>query len=248
MMNPDGSPMTKRQVIVERRGAFKWLPVICSNDLEHGSWWFVWGSLFTALCAIYPIYTKNAQRDAHNDDFLPVTDFDLTWAMVICSGVFFTLGSLAFVRAFSEPPQQPLLHNYKHFQTDELLGAWLFLIGTVPGVPYMLIFFLIQPTAFYFFGMIAAVVFVLASYLFVASCYPSDKVNHVTLLTSHISLMVTLPPSRLRNMIMWCCHSSSRCLDLRCGLSNTWRMTGWLARGSSSGPMCSSPSDPSFSS
>eukprot|EP00599_Poterioochromonas_sp_BG-1_P003251 CAMPEP_0173135606 /NCGR_PEP_ID=MMETSP1105-20130129/1994_1 /TAXON_ID=2985 /ORGANISM="Ochromonas sp., Strain BG-1" /LENGTH=485 /DNA_ID=CAMNT_0014047641 /DNA_START=1 /DNA_END=1458 /DNA_ORIENTATION=- len=174
-MNPDGSPMTKRQVIVERRGAFKWLPVICSNDLEHGSWWFVWGSLFTALCAIYPIYTKNAQRDAHNDDFLPVTDFDLTWAMVICSGVFFTLGSLAFVRAFSEPPQQPLLHNYKHFQTDELLGAWLFLIGTVPGVPYMLIFFLIQPTAFYFFGMLAAVVFVLASYLFVASCYPSDK-------------------------------------------------------------------------
>jgi hypothetical protein len=177
MRNPDGSAMSKAQVIVARRGAFRWLPVLCSNDLEHGSWWFVWGSLLTALCAIYPIYTKEAQHNQHNDDFLPATDFDLTWALVIISGVFFTFGSLAFVRAFSEPPQEPLLKDYKHFQTDELLGAWFFLLGTFPAIPYMLIFFLIQPNAFYFFSLIAAIVFVLASYLFVAACYPSDKVR-----------------------------------------------------------------------
>jgi hypothetical protein len=176
MRNPDGTPMTKKQVIVVRRGAFRWLPVLCSNDLEHGSWWFVWGSLLTALCAIYPIYTKEAQKSQHHDDFLPATDFDLTWALVIISGVFFTFGSLAFVRAFSEPPQEPLFKTYKHFQTDELLGAWFFLFGTFPAIPYMLIFFLIQPNAFYFFSLIAAIVFVLASYLFVAACYPSDKV------------------------------------------------------------------------
>jgi hypothetical protein len=178
LYNPDGSPMTKKQVILQRRGAFLWLPVFCSNDLEHGSWWFVWGSLLTAVCAIYPIYLRNEAKAQQNDDLLPATDFDLTWAMVIISGLFFTFGSIAFVRAFSEPAPPPLLKDWKHFQTDELLGAWMFLIGCVPGIPYMLIYFLISPSAFYFFGMLAAAVFVFASYLFVAACYPTDKVRN----------------------------------------------------------------------
>jgi hypothetical protein len=38
MMRADGTPMTRREVIKKRRGAFKWLPVLCSNDLVHGSW------------------------------------------------------------------------------------------------------------------------------------------------------------------------------------------------------------------
>ena len=37
----------------------------------------------------------------------------------------------------------------KHFRTDELLGAWLFLFGTVPAVPYTLVFFLIDPSFTY---------------------------------------------------------------------------------------------------
>ncbi len=28
----------KKEIIRKRRGAFKWLPVLCSNDLVHGSW------------------------------------------------------------------------------------------------------------------------------------------------------------------------------------------------------------------
>lgn len=178
MYNPDGTPMTKNQVIIQRRGAFLWLPVLFSNDLEHGSWWFVLGSLLTALCAVYPIAQREMAKEQNNDDLLPATDFDLTWAMIIISGVFFTFGSLAFVRAFSEPAPVPLLKDYKHFQTDELLGAWLFLFGTVPAVPYMLVYFLIAPSAFYFFGLCGAIVFVFASYLFVAACYPSDKVEN----------------------------------------------------------------------
>ena len=176
LRKPDGTPYTRQEVIIERRGVFKWLPVLCSNDLVHGSWWFVWGSVVTALTAVYPIINKEVTHDIHNDDVLPATDFEITWAMLIISGLFFTLGSLAFVRAFEEPPKQPLFHNYKHFQTDELLGAWFFLFGTMPAVPYMGVFFLITPSAFYFFGTVAAGVFVLASYLFVVSCYPSDKV------------------------------------------------------------------------
>jgi len=34
----DGTPMSKKEVIVMRRGFFKSWPVYCSNDLVHGSW------------------------------------------------------------------------------------------------------------------------------------------------------------------------------------------------------------------
>lgn len=68
-------------------------------------------------------------------DTLPQLDFKLTWALLIFSGFFFTLGSIAFVRAFEEPPKRPIFYWYKHCQTDELLGAWLFLVGTIPAVP-----------------------------------------------------------------------------------------------------------------
>ncbi len=177
MRRPDGTPMTRQEVIVQRRGAFRWLPVLCSNDLVHGSWWFTWGSLFTAIFAIYPLCSNSLTGYDQQDDILPTSDFEITWAMMIISGCFFTLGSLAFVRAFEEPPKRALFYYYKHLQSDELLGAWMFLFGTVPFVPYMLVFFMIQPNAFYFFGTIGAAIFVLGSYLFVASCYPSDKVS-----------------------------------------------------------------------
>jgi hypothetical protein len=178
MRRPDGTPMTRQEVIVQRRGIFKWLPALCSNDLVHGSWWFVWGSLLTSVFAVYPLCSTKISGYQQGDDFLPAADFEITWAMIIISGAFYTLGSLAFVRAFEEPPKRALFYQYKHTQSDELVGAWMFLFGTIPFVFYMLVFFLIQPTAFYFFGMCAASIFVLGCYLFVASCYPQE-VNKV---------------------------------------------------------------------
>ena len=38
MLRADGTPMTRNEVIIMRRGYFVWLPVLCSNDLVHGSW------------------------------------------------------------------------------------------------------------------------------------------------------------------------------------------------------------------
>jgi hypothetical protein len=52
-------------------------------------------------------------------------------------------------RAFEEPPRRALLYWNKHFRTDELLGAWLFLFGTVPAVPYALVYFIIDPSFTY---------------------------------------------------------------------------------------------------
>ena len=41
------------------RGAFLWLPVRYENDLVHGSWWFVWGSLMSTLIPIIPLLDIN---------------------------------------------------------------------------------------------------------------------------------------------------------------------------------------------
>lgn len=189
MRRPDGTPMSRSEVIVQRRGALKWMPVLFSNDLVHGSWWFVVGSAVTMLFSMYPLIQKYSGNYEHNDDILPATDYDVTWALMIISGFFFTLGSLAFVRAFEEPPQRPLFYNHKHFQTDELLGAWFFLFGTAPAIPYMFLFFIFEPSAFFFFGLVAAIVFTYATYLFVAACYPSDKVHKNYVLPMMIRLL-----------------------------------------------------------
>ena len=31
--------LARHEIIRNRRGAFKWLPCLCSNDLVHGSWY-----------------------------------------------------------------------------------------------------------------------------------------------------------------------------------------------------------------
>ena len=38
--------------IIEKRVVFRGLPVLCENDLVHGSWWYFWGS---ALCILIPV-------------------------------------------------------------------------------------------------------------------------------------------------------------------------------------------------
>jgi hypothetical protein len=107
------------------------------------------------------------------DDFMPASDFAITWIMLLVSGMFFTFGSAAFVHGFEEPHKRALFYNYKHFQTDELLASWMFLWGVVPFVPYMLVFFTIEPSAMYFMGLLGTILFVIVSAISVASCYPS---------------------------------------------------------------------------
>lgn len=160
--------MTKRKV-------FRFLPVYCSNDLVHGSWWYVWGSVIATIVAIVPVIDSYLNFFNETDDTLAVFEFNLTWGLLICSGVFFTLGSLAFVRAFEEPKLPPLF-SCRHLATDKLLGAWLFLLGTIPSVPYAVVFFLLYPSELvYLCALVASVVFVLASYFFVLACYPNEN-------------------------------------------------------------------------
>jgi len=126
------------------------------------------------IFAVVPLVQQYLTFYTAHDDFLPAADFTITWVLMIISGLFFTLGSAAFVRAFEEPPKKPLFWYNRHFQSDELLGAWLFLIGTAPSVPYALIFFTLAPSFTYAGLVFIALISVGGCVLFILACYPND--------------------------------------------------------------------------
>jgi len=130
------------------------------------------------LSAILPLIQQYENFYKTHDDLLPPVDFTLTWVLLIFSGFWFTVGSFAFLRAFEEPPRQAFFYWFKHLQTDELLGAWCFMLGTAPAVPYTLVYFIVDPT-FTFLGALAGSgVFVLGSIVFVMASYPSNQTTH----------------------------------------------------------------------
>lgn len=165
----------ERRRIRTARGAFKFLPVYTENDLVHGSWWMVWGSLLGVFICVIPL------MDLYLHFFvLPVNtslaafSSSITWIMCIISSVFFTLGSWIFVRAFKDPAPPPLFGNWYHLQTDELLGAWVFLLAMLPMIPYSIEYIRNYPTQVVYWGMlIMSVIFTAGSAFFVYCCYPS---------------------------------------------------------------------------
>lgn len=167
----------KRLQIFLARGSFEMLPIGKENDMVTGSWWFVWGSLISALMPIpclIDIYSEIF--DTPEDTKLKAFDAASTWIFLILSGAFFTAGSYAFVRAFGDPHRPPLLGNYYHFQTDELLGAWLYLFAVAPGVPFSIVYLGYNMTKLtYWGGLFGSILVVAASYGFVRNSYPSDN-------------------------------------------------------------------------
>jgi len=169
------------QRILHARGAFIYLPVLCSNDLVHGSWWMVWGSLLSALMPIVPLIDIYCPLFKVQEGTVLV-EFSkaLTWVLCIISGVCFTVGSAIYVRAFEDPPLRPLLENIYHFQTDELLASWLFLFAMIPALPYSLLYLVPFPHNLNYIGFfITSILFIAASFFFVYTCYPSKESNHV---------------------------------------------------------------------
>lgn len=182
---------TRRERIIARRGAFKWLPVCCSNDLVHGSWWFVVGSIIATLIPIVPLVDLFYPFWTTTGGSLPLLEDAATFGLLIASGVFFTFGSYAFVRATEEPPLRPLLISWSstHLATDELLAAWLFLFATIPFVPFMAVYVYYNSDVLLYWGcLVASIIFVIATYFFVLACYPSEEARHqiIPYLTSFI--------------------------------------------------------------
>ena len=148
--------------------------------------WFLYGSFFATMISFIPLLKDIIVELEPNDDTLPALSFYETWIMLVISGFFYTLGSYAFVRAFREPQVSPMC-SCKLFSTDELVGAWLFLAGTLPGVPFALMYWSADPSNVIYFALcVAAVVFVILSILFVIACYPSTAIRERKQYVRHI--------------------------------------------------------------
>ena len=139
------------------------------------------GSFFTVIFPIFIIvgnYNAGLSSLSYQDDLLNLVSYDATWILMMVSGFFFTLGSMAFLRAVADPPMKPLFHGGYHLGTDELLGSWCFVFATFPFVPYSLIYLYVDPTSWINYGLFgAAVLAVFGSFIFLANCYPSEEVR-----------------------------------------------------------------------
>ena len=196
---------SRKEQIIAKRGALRWLPVYFENDLVHGSWWFVLGSIYVILTAAIIIANSFDVIIGEDDSVLSRFHYRATWVLMLGSGVFFALGSLAFVRACNEPPLPPLFPNCYHLQSDELLGSWLFTIAAIPFVPCKYSMYVCMDACFltlklhnnnnnttdaliylfeaqsssdqimYLAACCVAVLVIVASYLFVRACYPSTE-------------------------------------------------------------------------
>lgn len=168
------------QRILRARGAFIYLPVLCSNDLVHGSWWMVWGSLLSTIMPIVPLIDIYCPLfKVPEGTVLVEFSKTLTWILCIVSGICFTVGSAVYIRAFEDPPLRPLFEIFYHFQTDELLASWLFVFAMIPALPYSLLYLIPFPHNLNYIGFfIISILFIAGSLFFVYTCYPSKEPNN----------------------------------------------------------------------
>ena len=159
--------------IKDRRIVFHCLPVAGHNDLHHGSWWYLIGSLLASLIPIVVIVNLFDPFWDTNTS-LPLLTNIIINILLIASGVLFTLGSLAFLRASREPTPKPLLASLSalHIFTDDQLASWFFLLGAIvyPAIMAIYLYYNIH-SLFYWRWFLASMLFVLATIFFVLSTY-----------------------------------------------------------------------------
>ena len=145
-----------------------------SNFIFFPFRWYVWGSLVSAFIAMIPLIDLHVSIfDIPEATSLKAFDESATWVLLIISSIFFTIGSYVFVRAFESPPKPPLF-TWRHFATDELLAAWLYLFAMSPYIPYAMFYINVNRHRYVYWGaFFASIFFVAASAFFVYTCYPS---------------------------------------------------------------------------
>jgi uncharacterized membrane protein len=175
------TPAATHDIIVGRRRAFRWMPVLFSNDLVHGSWWFVLGSLFTTIVSAILLANLYVSVVGEEDSILTLEYETASWTLLVFSGLVYTVGSVVFTRALYLPRLPPLMPCWRHVATDELLASWLFLLGTLPAVPYCALFLASRDAMLYWCMLAAGVFAVLACAIFVYVCYPSERQTSIAL-------------------------------------------------------------------
>ncbi|RYG68921.1 hypothetical protein EON64_04025 [archaeon] len=187
--------------------------------------WFVWGSVGVVITSSVMIHNKYSPLFNDDDSILTPAAFIFSWVLMLLSGLFSTLGSLFFVRAFHEnPPMRPMFRSYYHLQSDELVASWLFFLATVPFVPYSLIFLAAEGyhSLMYIVALLFAIAASMCSLLFVRACYPSDRTHQDLLLPLFRSLCCCLSPQSLEHyflndwlggswLFFWACAVATLC-------------------------------------
>jgi hypothetical protein len=86
----------RKDIILARRGVFRWLPVACSNDLVHGSWYYVWGSVLCVVIPVFPllllfeeVWTVDDAEEDEQKSSLPRAAHASVYGMLIVLGVLY---------------------------------------------------------------------------------------------------------------------------------------------------------------
>jgi len=185
---------SKVERIIARRGVMSYLPVFFSNDLVHGSLWFIIGSIAFVISSAVILANSFTHDIGDDDSILSRFQYRSSWVLMLISGIFCTLGnspsfiilkkiyiffvsgSIAFMRAVHEDPPMKPLFSWYHVQSDELLGSWLFFLAAVPIIPYSLIYIAASHEDLVYLGAFAvSLLLVVGTFLFVRACYPTEK-------------------------------------------------------------------------
>jgi len=245
-----GTPEEVKKRIIEHREVFKWLPALCSNDLVHGSWWYLWGSLISMIIPIFPLISLYEGFWPEADVHLPKTEHVAVYVLLIVLGFFYTVGSYAFLRAVETPEVEPIFTCY-HFGSDELFGMWMFTLGTMPAIPLLAMY------AYYNNGtsigsqfklaLALTVFFEFLFFLATFACYPSYETPAVadeeatgSLNTASVAdtnesggkkskdepVKLSAPKQYIAPYIL-CCLPDCCCTWLKFHLSNDWLVVSW---------------------
>ena len=213
----------RRARIIKNRGTLKWLPVLCSNDLVHGSWYYVWGSFLSVLIPLFPLISLYLG----SEEWWPASEVGmsqnlhaLAYGLMALLGLFYTVGSYAFLRAVDYPVPTPLFSYFYHFQTDELLGMWLMFFGTATTVPICAMYAYYGGGALYWLATGVCSFFTVLFAVATLACYPGLVIDE-EFKNRHD------PKQYLQPWITPCMPENFCGFNIKRHMSNDWLIVSW---------------------
>ena len=73
-----------KEAIIKKRVVFVWLPVAYSNDIEHGSIWYFWGSVLTILIPIFPLISLYEDLWPNDEMVIEIVSYHVELTMWNC--------------------------------------------------------------------------------------------------------------------------------------------------------------------
>lgn len=159
------------------------------------------------------------------------TDHVAAYVMLIFAGISYTIGSWIFTRTFKEPIPPPLV-QFWYFSNDELLATWMFVIGTLPSVPIMIIYCYYFPEEKEYQLALALCIFFSAAFLaYIVAVSPLTKEKYEEKKKLH-HMGVHTSMNYISPILHTCCCSVSGCYcpkEWIRHVANDWLIVCWLS-------------------